>query len=55
MRELTPAAGTFAERMATNGTPLPEYVQREFEDYLRRGRLKRMKRGRYPFLKKIKG
>ena len=29
----------FAETMAANGTPLPEYVQREFEDYLRCGRL----------------
>ena len=29
----------FVERMAANGTPLPEYVQREFEAYLRCGRL----------------
>jgi len=30
---------TFADRMAAQGTPLPAYVQREFEDYLRCGRL----------------
>ena len=29
----------FAERMAVHGTPLPAYVQREFEDYLKCGRL----------------
>jgi hypothetical protein len=29
----------FADRMAAQGTPLPAYVQREFEDYLRCGRL----------------
>jgi ribosomal protein S27E len=30
---------TFADRMAAQGTPLPEYVQREFEEYLQCGRL----------------
>ncbi len=30
---------TFAARMAAHDTPLPEYVQHEFEDYLRCGRL----------------
>ena len=29
----------FAERMVVHGTPLPAYVQREFEDYLHCGRL----------------
>ena len=29
----------FAAQLATRGTPLPEYVQREFTDYLRCGRL----------------
>jgi len=29
----------FADRMATQGRPLPDYVQREFEDYLKCGRL----------------
>mgnify|MGYP001813486790 CR=1 FL=1 len=29
----------FADQMSARGTPLPEYVQREFEDYLRCGRL----------------
>ncbi len=29
----------FADQMAARGTPLPEYVQREFEDYLKCGRL----------------
>ena len=29
----------FADQMAARGTPLPEYVQREFEDYLQCGRL----------------
>ena len=29
----------FAEQMAAQGTPLPKYVQREFEDYLNCGRL----------------
>ena len=29
----------FADRMAVQGAPLPEYVQREFEEYLRCGRL----------------
>lgn len=29
----------FADRMAAHGTPLPAYVQREFEDYLKCGRL----------------
>jgi hypothetical protein len=28
-----------ADQMAARGTPLPEYVQREFEDYLKCGRL----------------
>jgi ribosomal protein S27E len=29
----------FVEHMAGQGRPLPDYVQREFEDYLRCGRL----------------
>ncbi len=29
----------FAERMAAQGTPLSEYVRREFEEYLKCGRL----------------
>ena len=29
----------FVAQLATRGTPLPEYVQREFTDYLRCGRL----------------
>jgi hypothetical protein len=29
----------FADRMAEQGTPLPEYVQREFDEYLKCGRL----------------
>jgi hypothetical protein len=29
----------FAAQLANRGTPLPEYVQREFTDYLRCGRL----------------
>ncbi len=29
----------FADQMTARGTPLPEYVQREFEDYLKCGRL----------------
>jgi hypothetical protein len=29
----------FVAQLATQGTPLPEYVQREFEDYLECGRL----------------
>ncbi len=29
----------FAAQLAIQGTPLPEYVQREFTDYLRCGRL----------------
>jgi ribosomal protein S27E len=29
----------FADLMAAQGRPLPEYVQREFEDYLKCGRL----------------
>ena len=28
----------FADQMAARGTPLPEYIQREFEDYLQCGR-----------------
>ena len=31
----------FVAQLATQGTPLPEYVQREFEDYLECGRLER--------------
>jgi len=30
---------SFADLMAAQGRPLPEYVQREFEDYLKCGRL----------------
>ena len=29
----------FVAQLATQGTPLPEYVQRELEDYLKCGRL----------------
>jgi hypothetical protein len=29
----------FVAQLATRGTPLPEYVQQEFTDYLRCGRL----------------
>ncbi len=29
----------FADRMVAQGTPLPDHVQREFEDYLKCGRL----------------
>ena len=29
----------FADLMAAQGRPLPDYVQREFEDYLKCGRL----------------
>ncbi len=34
----------FADRMAAQGTPLPDYVQREFEGYLKCGRLEAAKR-----------
>ena len=32
---------TFIAQLAAQGTHLPEYVQREFEDYLKCGRLER--------------
>ena len=40
---------TFKAQWAAEGKELPDYVQREFEDYLRCGRLEEYKPDKSPF------